>query len=121
MTYKKLTMAGLLLFIFTSSAYAANMNDVKDIPMVNIENAIEADKVSVTGRSGTGFSYVVVKACEKCKTRTLKAQPGTTYKQGNKVLSPDMVALMQGKPATVIYSTETEKVTRVIYFEVEGQ
>lgn len=117
----KLLLAGLFVGLVNTSAFALNLNDVKKIPMVNIENAIEAEKVTVTGAADAGSTYVVVQACEKCKQQTFKAQPGTVYQKGNSVLTPEAVALMQGKPATVIYSTETDKVTRVIYFELEGQ
>lgn len=116
-----LSAAGLLFILQAASVSAAGLNGAPEIPMVNIENAIEADHVSVTGSNGDGFSYVVVKACDTCKSQTLKAQPSTLYKKGNTTLSANQVSDMKGKAATVIYSTETNKVTRVIYFDMEGQ
>lgn len=114
-------LTGLAICVQSATLAAANMNDAVKIPMVAIANSIEAEQVSVSGETDQGFSYVIVRACATCKVQTFKTASNAEYLKGGNSLSMDDIEQYKGKPGTVFYDVETEKVTRVIYFQYEAQ
>ena len=112
----RLFLAGLVVTMMPSlSAAEKKLSDAKEIPMVNIERAIESPIVNVSG------TYVVTRACLGCKPEQFSINPGAEFIKNEIVLTPAMVQTLNGKAATVFLDSETDKVTRVVYFSIGEQ
>ena len=108
-----LFIAGLAMTLMSPLGLAAQkLSDAKEIPMVNIERSIESPIVNVSG------SYVITRTCSGCKPQQFDINPGAAFIKDNVQLTADMVQKLNGKAATVFLDSNTDKVTRVVYFSV---
>lgn len=111
--------ASLAVCLFTYSASALSAGQGR-IPMVLIEEAVEAEQVTLQGNSIQAIDKVIVRPCAECPTQQFDADPGIRIRYGRKQIPNDVAKLHNGKGGTVVYNIRTGKATSVQLFVSEG-
>lgn len=111
-----LFLAGLALTLMSTVSMAdQKFSDAKEIPMVNVEWAIESPIVNISG------DYVVTRSCLGCKPEQFSINPNAEFIKNGVQLTPAMIQTLNGKAATVFLDSKTDKVTRVVFFSIGEQ
>ena len=110
MTYKSsylFTATGLLLaaFLFSSQAFAAGR-------ITHQDEAVEADKVEVFIPKDSQTGSARVTGCSRCPLR-LNIDGATRFYYKGEPASPQRVTFLSGKPGTVIYDNEQQRVLSI--------
>ena len=80
--------------------------------IVGQDQAVEANKIDLSLDKKKPSGIVHVEGCEKCPIQ-LRIDSGSKFYQKNKVISRKQAQLLSGKPGTVIYGGDEQRVLSI--------